>query len=321
MEKYSNNAFTTLVEAIDATSDPSIFTVSNTSGFPSSGNFRVIIDSEILIVTNVSGSLFTATRGAEGSPIQAHAIGAGVRHIFTAGSLNQILSDNIQTGAYASMPSSPSRLGQMYVPTDDNVIMVSDGSNWLPYGPIYPIQRPDLSGMTQINMTGATFNQTAFSAQLVNTNTTSGSRRGAVKSTITAPYKITLIYSQTTSLTTSDRSAGLWIRDSGTGKLITFEIAMSFARIGVHQWNSATSFNNSPMAWTSTEYTGAWLKYLQIYDDGVNHKFNWSIDGVYWLTVYSQSRTSWLASPNQYGFHCGENPQTVNFLSFKEESA
>jgi hypothetical protein len=321
MERFTNNAFTTLAGAIDESTTPVTFAVASASAFPTAGNFRIVVDSEILLVTSVSGNNFTATRGAEGSPIQAHAVGAGVRHVFTAGVLTQVLADNITTGPYASLPSSAGRAGRMYVPTDEYVVMVSDGSNWLRYGPIYPVTRPNFSGATQVNFSGTTYSQTAFGAQIVQVGGAGGTRRGVFKSTITAPYKITMIYSQTGSLPGDTRTAGLAIRDSATGKLVTFEIAMAFGACGVHQWNSPTSFNNSPLGWGSIEYTAGWIKFLQIHDDGTNHRFNFSADGIYWDTLYTQSKTAWLATPDQYGFIVGEGSATTNVLSFKEESA
>ena len=65
IEKFANNAATTLSAAITATATSC--TVTDASAFPASGNFRVKIDNEILVVTGVSGSTFTVTRGAEGT--------------------------------------------------------------------------------------------------------------------------------------------------------------------------------------------------------------------------------------------------------------
>ncbi|HEX5272508.1 MAG TPA: hypothetical protein VFW33_18550 [Gemmataceae bacterium] len=85
IEQFTNNAQSSLTAAI-AAGDTSL-TVANASAFPTAGNFRVLIDGEILLVTAVAGNTFTVTRGAEGTTAAAHAVSAYVTHVLTAGSL------------------------------------------------------------------------------------------------------------------------------------------------------------------------------------------------------------------------------------------
>ncbi len=84
-EQFANNAQSSLTAAV-AAGDTSL-TVANASAFPASGNFRVLIDAEILLVTAVSGNTFTVTRGAEGTAAAAHVNGAYVTHVVTAAAL------------------------------------------------------------------------------------------------------------------------------------------------------------------------------------------------------------------------------------------
>jgi hypothetical protein len=85
-EQYANNAQSSLTAAVAA--GDTTLTVGNASAFPASGNFRVIIDAEILLVTAVAGNTFTVTRGAEGTTAAAHAVGAYVTHVLTAAALS-----------------------------------------------------------------------------------------------------------------------------------------------------------------------------------------------------------------------------------------
>src|SRR5205823_5250730 len=55
-------------------------------GFPSSGPFRVQLDSETLLVTGVSGSTWFVQRGADGTLAVGHAAGA---RVFPSGNLAQ----------------------------------------------------------------------------------------------------------------------------------------------------------------------------------------------------------------------------------------
>lgn len=86
MELYANNAASTLAAAIVGTARPVSFDVASAAAFPATGDFRVIIDSEILLITTVAGSTFTGSN-AEGTTAATHLIGAGVTLVFTAGSI------------------------------------------------------------------------------------------------------------------------------------------------------------------------------------------------------------------------------------------
>ena len=70
MENFANNFVTTLAAAIGAT-DTSV-QVDSSAGSPAA-NFRILIESEYMLVTAKSGNTWTVTRGIEGSIAIAHA--------------------------------------------------------------------------------------------------------------------------------------------------------------------------------------------------------------------------------------------------------
>ena len=90
-EQFANNATTTLNGSI--TNVQTSLVVSSATTFPTSPQFRIIIDSEIMLVTGVSGTTFTVTRGIENTTAAAHNSGATVSMILTAGALDQLRSD------------------------------------------------------------------------------------------------------------------------------------------------------------------------------------------------------------------------------------
>jgi hypothetical protein len=90
-EKFANNAATTLAAAITTTNGTSI-TVTSETGFPAV-QFRIIIDSEIMLVTTVATTTWTVARAQEGTTGATHLNGAPVTHILTAGGLAQTLTD------------------------------------------------------------------------------------------------------------------------------------------------------------------------------------------------------------------------------------
>lgn len=89
-EQFANKAASNLASSIG--SGDTTLSVVSASAFPASGNFRILIDSEIILVTAVSGTTFTVTRGAESTSAASHASGAAVTHILTAGGLNAALA-------------------------------------------------------------------------------------------------------------------------------------------------------------------------------------------------------------------------------------
>ena len=106
---FANNAQTTLAAGIAA--GATTLTVASSTPFPAvttaaATQFRVIIDAELFLVTNVTGTTWTVTPGTEGTAQAAHANAAPVTAILTAaalasksgipagGTTNQVLKKN-----------------------------------------------------------------------------------------------------------------------------------------------------------------------------------------------------------------------------------
>ena len=88
-EQFVNSAVTRLNGAIDA--DDTTLVVYNASAFPTTGDFRIRIDAEIMKVTGVSGNTFTVQRAVEEvggvAVARPHAHKSLVAFRLTAGSL------------------------------------------------------------------------------------------------------------------------------------------------------------------------------------------------------------------------------------------
>jgi hypothetical protein len=59
LELYANNARSTLAAAMNA--EQAWLNITDPTGFPTTGQFRIIIDAEIMLVTGVGGSIYTIT--------------------------------------------------------------------------------------------------------------------------------------------------------------------------------------------------------------------------------------------------------------------
>jgi hypothetical protein len=93
IEQYANSANTTLNGAIN--NSVTSITVTSATGFPSTGQYRILVDGEIMLVTGGQGTTTwtVATRGSiENSAAASHLDLAPVRFIVTAGSLINLRS-------------------------------------------------------------------------------------------------------------------------------------------------------------------------------------------------------------------------------------
>lgn len=94
-EQFANNASSTLNGAINNSTTTVVIQSADTSKFPTSGNFRLLIGTnpataEIVIVTGVSGATFTVLRGQENTTASSWPDVTTVTHILTAGAVNQL---------------------------------------------------------------------------------------------------------------------------------------------------------------------------------------------------------------------------------------
>lgn len=104
-EQFKNLAATTLASNIAATD--TVITVTNGALLPGSGDFRLIVGSEIMLCANIVGNVLTVLRGMENTTAAEHVSGATVAHVLTQGSLTALLQDNVP---YAGSLQRPFRL-------------------------------------------------------------------------------------------------------------------------------------------------------------------------------------------------------------------
>lgn len=106
-EQLANNASSTLNGGI--TNVATSLTVVNGTLYPATGNFRIRIDSELILVGARSGNtLSSLTRGIEGTTGAAHNSGSDVPQVVTVGGLLQYLAETTSPVAttVAGLPSS-----------------------------------------------------------------------------------------------------------------------------------------------------------------------------------------------------------------------
>lgn len=97
-EQFTNFGSTSL--SSPATAGSTSISVNDATNFPATGQFRVVIDNEVFLVTGVTGTTFTVTPGYENTTQANHNTGATVSCVVTAGVMNNINNRNLGTLNY-----------------------------------------------------------------------------------------------------------------------------------------------------------------------------------------------------------------------------
>lgn len=294
-EKFANDASSTLNGSINSIVTSLI--VTSATPFPSAGQFRIRIDLEILLVTGVSGTTFTVTRGIEGTTAASHANGAVVAHIITAGSLDEFRSNNITVQNYSSLPSV-FKDGILHFVQDGIHVFRDNGVTLNTFGNLESQTIPPLiSDFTWDNQDSAT--------GVDNSGTVYVSATCNSVNYITALYKTapatpwTLIAKILPDTAMQNYSGyGLCFRESSSGKIHSLELIWAskpcfFSR----KYTNSTSFSSDYVA----DQPQRFVPWLKISDDGTDRKFWVSADSINWKLLHTVGRTDFLTA-DQIGF-------------------
>lgn len=297
LEQLANNAGTSLNGTIN--NSVTSLVVTSATGFPSTGNFRIVVESEVMIVTAVSGTTFTVTRGAEGTTGATHVSGIAVDHVLTAGALQQFRADTIVSGLLASRPTVGTA-GRLYLPTDGYHEFQDDGVNWNAAGPRYPMNPGwDDSGFAWSNQGSAAWSKTNSGGLLTVDSSASTGIRLRQKSVPATPYGIIAYFSNTAlPINANEMGIGLFFGD-GT-KVVVFGIGSgsnaSGLQVVMSNWNSVTSFNAHVIRYPGT--LSGWIKIL---NDGSNLYYLFSQNGINWFQFNKTTLGSFLGTITKYG--------------------
>jgi hypothetical protein len=168
---YSAIAVDNTVSSGISSSATSVVLSSSPIGFPASYPFTVAIDydnaaEEIVLVTNISGTTMTITRGYNGSAAVAHNAGASVRHVIVAQDLTDFQDHaalGLTGGAHGVTGALATFLG---TPSSANLAsLISDETGT---GPVAFSQSPSLATPTISggSVTGATLINTILTGTL-----------------------------------------------------------------------------------------------------------------------------------------------------------
>jgi len=304
IEKWNLFATSTLASSI--TNSATSLTVASGTGslFPSSGNFRLLVDSEYMLGTGRSGDVISVQRAQEGSTAVSHASGATVSNILTAESLRQMMKDTRLKDPGSFTATAGGRISQH---SDSIFLKQDDGSTVRAYGPIWKLVEPLASNFGWVNQgTGAVHANNGGLFISEGTPGTSHNLRIQKQAAPSTPYTITTLGIPNWG-SVHAVIAGIGFRESSTGKLSTIHfLTYNSGQIGaleVSNWNSPTSFSSSPVFFDLKSCGYFDGVFLRITDDGTNVYREFSSNGFDFYPLHSSSRTAFMSSgPNEVFF-------------------
>lgn len=311
-ELYCNDVPTKLSSAVTS-SGQTTFNVTSGLDFPKVGNFRILIGTEICIVTAVTFNSFvpatwTVLRAQEGTTATTYSSGTAVNFIVTSQSLTNILHDRTATGtsATATTTITPPRKGDMFFPTDTFYTMVVfDGSAWRfmfngrQLNP--PVFNSSFSGTTWFSEAP----DTNISTDLTHVGaiqydpTPSGTIHSSYTAAPSTPYKFTVAINPHIYYSGSNRCGIGW--RSSTGQYVSFTVGIESGSWvhSMYTWNSISSFSGTffdigipPMLVHGP------LTWLRIEDTGVNRNAYISSNGINFTLIHTVSRTNFMTPDN-----------------------
>ncbi len=297
-EQFANNAVTTLDTTID--DDDVTVIVDDESLFPTEPQFRIRIEDELMLVTAVAGATWTVERGIEDTIAVAHTSGNDIVHVLTAEALAQFRADSVQDEDIADLPAA-GLVGRLFIPTESPTILRDNGSTWDSFGPLYRLKPPVLSDFTAVNATGSTTTQEGNTILMVVNATNSGNNLHIQKMAApAAPYTVIMAIKTGPFFLDSNNGVGICLRKNSDGKLVTHYVNARISRAWeLDTWSDETNFNSQP----TTQILGFTMDvmWLKVEDDNTNRKYFISQDGLYWVQLYSEARTTYITA-DEIGF-------------------
>lgn len=266
-EQIGNEAKTTLNGAIN--SSVTSLTVTAKTGFPTDGNFRILIGSEIMKVESISGLVFTVVRAREGTVATAHSDGDQVTLIITAEAFKRHIADYVPFGNSQVRP---------------RINSLSDASGNVLSSSSFTWENQGTATVTDLPLGGI-----LIDAPIA---TTGPVLRGMSRGIPTDPY--TIIAGFKLDNWGNEGGSGTFpfvglgfhatANDKSLNILVTNHSVVQVSRYTDHTTFTANDFNSS--WWLDKNQT-----WLRIQDDGSLSRFAVSMDGIDWHEVYTVNRT------------------------------
>jgi hypothetical protein len=252
--------------------------VSSATLFPTVGDFRIIVEDEVMLVTSVSGDTLTVTRGAESTTNVAHDDAKAVAMVMTKGSIEETMKDWVNP--YFNDASA--YFYQLLSSTD--ITLDSTDFTW------------DNQGSASVADT---------KEKIILTCDSNGLSRRMFTRSYTAPWKVTVALSYLQlGATEGSTEVSLGVLDSAIGT--SKNIAISGVNLYGRQWTNSTT-RTTDLFTGGENYGHGRIVWFQFEDDNVDHLFRISHDGRNWSEVDTSTRTTHTATPDEIGIGLSNN--------------
>lgn len=248
--------------------------------------------------------------------------GETLRAVMSISALDQLRQDISQTGSFASAASE--KAGNLYWPNNSFYALRDSGSAMAPWGPIFPMTQPVDGNFAWVNQGGASVATTNGGVFLSAPATAGNSLRIRKKTAPATPWTATAHFIPLMHYSTNP-FCGICVRESSTGKVITFtigELSGGQFTISLINWTNETTFSSYTFQQQPNVNLGPDFCYL-VNDNGTNLIWSFSNDGINPIVLSSLSRTAFMAGgPDEVGFFCNagnaSNNAGLTLLSWKE---
>jgi len=322
MEQLFNLYTSTLASSY--VSGSGVAVVTSAAGLPAAGTYTLtVLDAgtgAVIVVLRVASRVGTTLAvTAEGPDANAAAASVVKGGILSAASVSELLAEMVQVGALSTMPVSANK-GAIFLATDSLIDkFVFNGSVWVPYLGNLVIAPPVIAdfptGVIGANATRTIWkNQGGAGGGVVLAGTSSNDNTDNAILQLAAlpatPYTVRMRFNMTSFPLTKSEHVGMVLRNSGSGKFITFGPfyvgpAYPFGSTNLLVINQYNDEHSSP---AGTVYAQSWIsqlsKYgvfdLQISDDGTTRTYGVFADGQNPVSI-TESDTNFITA-DQFGF-------------------
>lgn len=277
-ERKANKAQSTLNGAISNVA--TTVTVSDASSFPSSPQFRVLVEDELMLVTAISGSDFTVTRGIEGTSNVSHSTGLAITLIETQAGQLRHLRDWFHPMAEVS-----GRKPFQLLDASGSVLTASS--------------------FTDVNMTNASKTDLGDGSILMKHDTQGATNDIAIikKSAPSAPWILTVGFiPNLLNGVNKFPSCGPVVRENSSGNFYYFQTRIQDEGLYLLATKHSSPSASATSFLTFQNWSFAGVSWYQIEDDNADLIFRFSTDGVNFLEVGREARTTYLSAPDEIGF-------------------
>lgn len=279
-EQFANDAITTLNGAINNVT--TTVTVVDGSIFPADGNFRILVESELMLVTARVTNVLTVERGIEGTSGASHGNGSDVEHVLTKGGMTRFVKDNARLVDATEVPL----LGS--ITNASGTILTTSDFTWVNQG-----------GAAASDLTNGDLLLTAPP----NAGTSLRTRTivaGDAPKTLTVGFSAHL-HGQ------GSCNCGIGFRENATGEMII--IAALYNGMIIRKMDSATVVNTNVRP-TQGHLINAPMWFRAV-DDNVDIKLLFSSTGVDFIEVFSEARLTFLSAVDEFVFFVDTGSSTA----------